>query len=59
MNNLTISSWAPLANISGSIRGYVAESDKNLEVKGSRSNIELNFDSISSFIQMPFQKLQA
>ena len=49
MTNLTLDNWNSLGEISGSIRGYIPESDKNLDTKGSRSNVVITIEG-NSFV---------
>lgn len=49
MTNLTLDKWNSLGEISGSIRGYIPESDKNLDTKGSRSNVVITIKG-NSFV---------
>ena len=49
MTNLTLDNWNSLGEISGSIRGYIPESDKNLDIKGSRSNVVITIEG-NSFV---------
>lgn len=49
MTNLTLNDWNSLGEISGSIRGYIPESDKNLDTKGSRSNVVITIEG-NSFV---------